>query len=203
MQEQPCDCCVLSLGGGEKRCNSEGAKASGCLHAHQGPCVACMLLLDVFLKSNVCFRKNTHQLPCPPQNFGTPDAPAAAIPVDSLCRGVARDCFGEGDEDRSINPWVPSRGEGVEEHHVGQRATATAWQVVPRVVPRTHTFPDKSCRIDLVYLVGSYEQYHDRPMHLRNGHSERIRMESCSAFVISCSNHPRRSWECDICFHTP
>lgn len=75
---------------------------------------------------------------------------ATAATADHVCTcliRVVRGCYGKSIADaaggyccwccsrrqnRSADPRVPSRGEGVAEHHVGGRATAAAWQVVTK-----------------------------------------------------------------------
>lgn len=100
-------------------------------HENESPNVACMLRQDILLLYGVCFGKVRHPTsPLPPQYFSTLEAAGAAIVVDCRLRGVAWGCSVEGGENRSADPWVPSRGQGMAEYHVGERTTEAAWQVI-------------------------------------------------------------------------
>ena len=111
-----------------------------CLHTSSAG-IACILRQNAVLLFNACFgKRGAIQLRRPPRS-ATPDVSCAvAAPVGGVLRGVARDSSIEGDENRGADPRVSFGGGQMEEHYVGQRTAATAWQVTTYTM-QTHHLP--------------------------------------------------------------
>lgn len=81
------------------------------------PSVGCSTLGNVSSTHDALAFFKTPRTSLPRCYFPMLKAIAVAGAVGCLMRGVTWECSVQ---DRSVDPWVPSRGEGVAEHHVGR-----------------------------------------------------------------------------------